>query len=884
MTTTNLININVDQIFEQNSIGEIDAINRKIQAEIELKKENLRTMVGERYRDLILAADTIQQMKTTSSKISDHVNKLTKSCQELNNKQLIGFKSENEHQRKINRSINNNFYGIVVQIKILTSLPEMIWSFIDNEDYFVATQLFIFSRHISTGLKLDTNNDIMKKFPVAKKQWDLLSPFFFTIKQSCLQTLEREELSAETASKCLASLLLLENCQLEKLLSTFIQTRSKTYLSILQNENYGVVKEKMLGSVTVLINTVKLLHECFIGDNGDDGYLLKELKQISAENSKPTLSLINYEDSAIIQTLPDIIAKYKPQVFFIPLKRESLESTINSWLKTIENVSQHQLKSMVQLITSIKTVQDIQKQINKIEKPRNWLKICQDLHLPVNIDFFKKFYQNLINERIEFIINISWTNILDDLKLEVEKLFTDNKKVHRDMKSYVWTDDPLDTPLSLKDALSTNKQSHKLLMKVKGFSTSTVEVCNKIDTSLELLFNDLKMYLGDQNNVMEMRKTKPVDADHHKIILYLRECSKENISTLITSIKSSTFNNTGENCVMLARLLQAISELCPNLKLCFSGHLLMEQSYLRDPTRDDDGDKEWNNVCLLLEEESLRFWKLWVELFVKEWKQLDDKVTVITLLTDFPNWDTITIEEKDETDNTVQSQIYVPSQLSFSIQSYLYEIITQLNRIIPHTLPKSIHLLIVEKLVEKLADYYEKLKTNEFVNGNQKASWQYFLDLKVLALMFVGRENKSISERYQQLISHFKSVIDPFDFDVFYQHVNNNVKRNAFRTQCGFGCLIPNIEQLSGILANQSFSTAQDKDPNILTMSTTGTTVPWFPLLPIVSKESTAVIQPEPEKKKVSAPPQIQRAARKTQQTNVSTPSSALSSLQDWFR
>ena len=83
----------------------------------------------------------------------------------------------------------------------------------------------------------------------------------------------------------------------------------------------------------------------------------------------------------------------------------------------------------------------------------------------------------------------------------------------------------------------------------------------------------------------------------------------------------------------------------------------------------------------------------------------------------------------------------------------------------------------------------------------------------------------------------------------FYQHVNNNIKRNAFRKQCGFGCSIPNMDHLSGILANQTFSSTQDKDPNILTMLTTGTT--WFPLLPIVSK-STAVIQPEPEKKKVS--------------------------------
>jgi conserved oligomeric Golgi complex subunit 1 len=776
-------------------------------------------------------------MKTTSSNISANIISLNSQ----NKEHLMGFKTDSDQQRKLNRSANNNLFGVVVQIKILTILPELIWSRIDKDDFFVATQLFIFSRHISTGLKLDANNDIMKKFPVAKKQWDLLAPFFYTIKQQCMSTLERENLSSETASKCLASLMLLENCQLEKLLTTFVQTRLKTFTGIIENDDYGLVKEKLLQSLKILMSTATIIHECFIGEAGRDGLLIQELKKISAENSDPTLKLLEHVNTPIFQTLPDIISKYRPQVFFNQLNKESLHSTIQSWLKSVENVSHNQLKALVQLIVSIKTIQDIQQQIRKtIEKPKNWSTMCKDLYLPENIDFFKEFYLSLINDRIESIINIFWSTILTELNEEVDKLITDNDKVHRDMKHYVWIEDSLDNPLSLKDALSPNKQSHRLLMKVKGFTTSIVDVCNKIDGNLELLFTDLKMYLGGISDVAELRRAKNVDPDHKKIVLFLRECSRENISSLITSIKSSKFNKTAENCIMIARLLQAISELCPNLRLCFSGDSLLEPSYLRDPTKDDDSEKEWNNICSLLEEESIRFWCLWLDIFINEWKTLDQSSDANMMLKDFPSWDSITIEEKDESDNVVQSQIYVPSQLSLSIQCWIYDIISSLNRVIPHTLPKIIHLQIIEKLVEKLHARYQALSVHEFTIGNQKAAWQFFLDVKVLMTLFVGRDNKVMTEKLQLLVNSFKSIIDPFDFDVFYQHVNGNIKRNVARMQHGFGCLVPNMEHLSSLLANQSMTSPHDKDPNVLTMSSNANSIGWFPLLPIITTKENA--------------------------------------------
>lgn len=43
---TSYRNLDVNRIFEQYSISEIDVVNREIQNEIEKKKEELRTMVN----------------------------------------------------------------------------------------------------------------------------------------------------------------------------------------------------------------------------------------------------------------------------------------------------------------------------------------------------------------------------------------------------------------------------------------------------------------------------------------------------------------------------------------------------------------------------------------------------------------------------------------------------------------------------------------------------------------------------------------------------------------------------------------------------------------------------------------------------------------------
>ncbi|XP_065076704.1 conserved oligomeric Golgi complex subunit 1 [Ochlerotatus camptorhynchus] len=905
---TNLLNINVDKLFEQQSIAEIDQVHKRLQAEVELKREELRTMVGERYRDLLKAADTIGDMRTTASSIIQNVENITSACRKLNDHQLIGFRSGSDQQRVLRKNTNNKFHGVIVQIKLLTSLPEMIWSAIDDEDYFVATQLFIFSRHISTGLQLDSNSEMMAKFPVAKKQWAVLSQFFFTIKQNCASCLEREDLTPEVAAKCLASLLLLENCQLDHILSLFVQMRLKAYAGVLsENSRHGKVKDKILASLKLLMNTVNLMNECFIGSEQEHGLLIKELMLVTDEIALPTIHLIKSEDPKIIQTLPDIICKFRPRIVLQSLSPELVRKSSQLWLKNVEKIAISQLSNLMDLVTTIKVLHDIKKlSLEAACKPGEWSIICKKLSFPESLDFYVLFYQPLINSRIKAIIKKCWSEMVTSSSCDILNLLSSVAvdKSLRDVKSFVWSESSEDIPLNLKAALDrSNLATHYLLMKSKAFPPVLVNLASSLDERIQSLTKDVASFL-------ETSATNETS----QLIEFYSDCSVENINELLTAIKTRDYKQSPEKFILLARLLIAYRELCPSLKQCLTPSL-MTQAEVTVPWQSEDkltDGERWSNVSGLLEEESLRFWKLWLEQFVTKWPQLERQISYQTLLTEFPLWDTVTIEENDEQNQPVQSTIHVPALPSFPLQKLLHVIATLLNALVPQTIPKTIIVQVVERIISYLHDHYQFLSQNEFVRKNQNSALQYYFDLKFVQLLFSGRERKQLADPYNDLINEFKTYIDPFDFDVFYPHVNTNVKRAVQRMHHFFGILVANGDQLNSILGTAGSGAAvpiklagQDKNPNILALSSNSASETWFPLLPIVTKDSltasagAAPLEPvkatkPAEEMKPSKPPSKEPSASRTRETvssstvtaqNYAKGAAAFFGLdKDWFR
>lgn len=70
-------------LFELYNTEEIRQIERKVRGEIEQKKEELRQMVGERYRDLIDAADTIGEMRQCSESVVSSIQDINLYCHRL---------------------------------------------------------------------------------------------------------------------------------------------------------------------------------------------------------------------------------------------------------------------------------------------------------------------------------------------------------------------------------------------------------------------------------------------------------------------------------------------------------------------------------------------------------------------------------------------------------------------------------------------------------------------------------------------------------------------------------------------------------------------------------------------------------------------------------
>lgn len=74
---------NLVVLFERYNTEEIRRIERKVRGEIEQKKEELRQMVGERYRDLIDAADTIAEMRQCSQSVVQSIQDMHQYCHKL---------------------------------------------------------------------------------------------------------------------------------------------------------------------------------------------------------------------------------------------------------------------------------------------------------------------------------------------------------------------------------------------------------------------------------------------------------------------------------------------------------------------------------------------------------------------------------------------------------------------------------------------------------------------------------------------------------------------------------------------------------------------------------------------------------------------------------
>ncbi|XP_032596294.1 conserved oligomeric Golgi complex subunit 1 isoform X2 [Drosophila grimshawi] len=838
--SADLLQLDVDTLFEQHGVSEIDAVQKKIQTVVENKREELRTMVGERYRDLLKAADTIAAMQASAGTLIEQVHCVQGNCRSLNEQQLLGFRTmptpatEVLHQQRTASKQLSNYYSTMVQTKLLSSLPELIWTHIDREQFYAATELFTFSRHISTGLQLDAKNALMQQLPVALKQWEILRPFHLTIKQAVLSVLEREELSAEMAVDCMLSLLLLDKCSLLQVLQTFLQLRATAYVNCLQSPSSSAekavdkprrVKERILASVQILSGTIELFDTCLM----TNGLLFTRLTDCMSPTSPPSISRMDSGERQLAHLLPDIICGYRPQFQAPQLTQQMLHDALRQWLAKIDGLAAKQLQQIIALIGSMQTIQDITLEANESGK-RHYKALEEQFEIaPEQLDFYRLHYMPLINARVREIIKNSWAAAMQQTYEQVVSLVQSSREP---APLQIWREQSDDLPLSLAAALGD--QPKRLANRTKGYDVATIELCAQFNAQLGAIVHELNATLEDQTSRIE---------DKIALTNFLRETAHKQLTEYLTKLKSLGLKER-QALLQALRNTLALIELCPNLQLCFSQPSNWRQ-WVGNQT--SVGAQCWQRLCSLIEQETLQLWLLIVDDVLGAHSCAEQLPAVLThdvVLRDFALWHTQILEQRDEEhDQNVQSTIRIPSQPRLSLQTYLHQLIEALNIAVPQTLPPKVLQAFNQKLLTQILCHYEQLAASECTKSSQNIALQLYFDLKFLERVFgVNSEDRAMYEQFHTLQRNLRDCIDPFDFELFAEHIRTHVSRSTARLHSEFGVLTPPpmiVPQGDAATAAAGGSAlSHEADPNVLCLSSSGSTSLWFPLLPIVMPQA----------------------------------------------
>ncbi|XP_043526866.1 conserved oligomeric Golgi complex subunit 1 isoform X1 [Frieseomelitta varia] len=873
MTATNYLDLDINKLFEEYTIKEIEGIQKKIQYESDRKKIELRTLVGERYRDLILAADTIGKMKITSERVISRIINIEDKFRELQKKYLIGFKInsvENEDDRNNGASQDS----VIIQIKILMDIPQYIWSSIENKDLLFATQLYLVAQHINYSLLFEVGNtDLVLKYPIVSKQWDVISQFKTIIFNECNNVLQSLNVQSGSIANCLAALVLLNGTSSSDLLDKLISMRNHAVESIVRDENDNSVKKKIKSCIEVLIQTISLIYSCFINSDGKSGGLVSQyLTKIQDQETYYLLSQLNLNQELLTEFLPLVTKQHKPFVThtFENFSILDLQKSIKTWLDWVAEFCNREITKLLDLIISIKGLYYVREEAVSINLPENWNSIWEELSLP-KITFWVEFFQPLISHRVKRIIDDKWMETTTTLKSDMIELL--GKVLHdkfeypeHDLRWFVWKDSPSDIPQKLtKNGGLDNKRS--LLMKTKGYSPNILKLCENFDSNLHALLEDLEQYLYETERVMSIKDNllstniyliSNSFSDRAEIQEHLQITSTGMIEDFINFAKTTCVNDKPEhgqrniNAVVTARFLLALTTLSSNLNKCFT---LSKVSGLTIT------NAKWQSICDKLKEESTFVWSIWAKTYKVRISEHKEKFISKESLDGYPihliisEWEKVIIEEDSGEGRRMKSEILIPHQPSIQLQKFLTAINKDLNKVIPHTLPKKVLHEIIEDVVTELLNYYLIASSNTSLS--QKQAFQVLFDIKYSSLLMIPRENKILSELSTKVSDSILSKIDPFDYDVFNPFIHANVKKSIQRSLLILGNLVPHLEQLHSVLgARNEYSNAESVKSDLPSVLALCTGAPWFPPLTVTTPARNlplvAVTLPEKTQRKKS--------------------------------
>ncbi|CAI5682447.1 unnamed protein product [Oreochromis niloticus] len=872
-------------LFQCYNTEEIRGIERKVRGEIEQKREELRQMVGERYRDLIDAADTIGEMKQCSESVVQSIQDMQQYCHRLKQGKasVASCRVESQTQWQV------KFYTMASQIKLLLEIPERIWSAMEASQYLQATQLYLMCCHLHHLLQLEATtaglySSVLVRFPILIRQVATTEHFRAAILLDSRSLLRGRAVSDQAIAEALVSIMLLEDSSPRQALADFLLARKSSIHQLLNQPQHGI-KSQVCSLVELLVTTLFQAYAIFYlppegsprpGDEAlSCGMLFSVLDNVTSTSPAAKERRVLQEDVSTgswLKYLPASISEFQPVLRTLaqPIQREHLQDTLQQWIDTCKEDICHGVGSLLVYVKSLKGLAAIRDAVWDLLSAdsisQHWNTVCQRL-LEHPLTLWEDILQQLFLQRLQVItkeeteaisvLSIQLlTSAVRDLQSQSVHSSSGTHSSHGaqyevDVSSFLWLESPGDL---LNDAgwfsvSQRGQQQHRsgLAMKTQALTPCVQNFCSSIDAKLKARLDDLQHYLPSQDVGSDSilatvpssgSADKPSSSSFNRFIdsSAVEEALRDgclacvhHILSFIRSQLAAVSPDSRPICLssvlFMARLCQSMGKLCPNLKHCILGKQCGFDSTAKGTPRQGKklgkatataevrpSQDKWEALKDELLGCSMEAYRIWSAALSKG--LLEKFGTVLhaesagTILATATNWEDLEIQEEAESGSSVTSKIRLPVQPTWFVQSLLFQLCVEINRVGGHALPRSTLQELLQTCLTEVLHHYHSLtqqtsSTDAVFPMTQNRALQFLFDLRYLSATLGSRLEELKNSRPQQdprfheTCDWLESFIDPFDLDVFTPHLNASLNRLSQRTLVLLGLLTGSEKQFA---------------------------------------------------------------------------------------
>ncbi|GAV81921.1 Vps51 domain-containing protein [Cephalotus follicularis] len=539
-----------ESIFRSKPIPEIRNVESETQRQIQDKKEELRLLVGTRYRDLIDSADSIVLMKSSSRSISANIGSIHHSIRSLSLSADAPNATPNAARVRV--------YGIACRVKYLVDTPENIWGCLDESMLLEAAARYFRAKHVHHILtSTSNNNNVLSNFPLLQHQWQIVESFKAQISQKGHERLLDPGLGVAGYADALAAVAVIDDLEPKQVLALFLETRKSWVL-----QKLGACGADAIGSfVAEVFCRVLRIIQVSVGQVGE--LFLQVLNDMPlfykvVLGSPPASQLFGGipnpdEEVRLWKSFRD-----KLESKMVMLDKEYIANTCLSWLRNCggEIVSEINGRCLIDAIESGSELGYTEKLIREtmdskevLEGSLDWLKSVfgseielpwsriRELVLEDDSDLWDEIFEDAFVSRMKMIINSGFEDLTRAVNVsESIGAIVENPGEKIDFQAYlsrpstgggVWFIEPNSMKVgsfSGHKITSENNDFQSCLNAYFGLQVSRIR--DAVDSCCQGILEDLLSFLESPKSALRLKELAP----------YLQDKCYESMSIILAEL------------------------------------------------------------------------------------------------------------------------------------------------------------------------------------------------------------------------------------------------------------------------------------------------------------------------------------------------------------